>query len=68
MVRLSGQMFNFKSPRQSALFQPEQPRIGNLIQCLITEDFQQGFVISDDQQIITALSKVTRLLEASGDG
>ena len=63
MIRLARKMSNLKAPRQSALFQPEQPCVGNLIQCPVTKDFDQGLVISDNKEVVTALCEVTRLFK-----
>ena len=59
-------MSNLKAPRQSVLFQPEQPWVGNLIQCPVTKHFYKGLAISDKKEVVTALCEVKCLFNTLG--
>ena len=60
-------MFDVKAPGKGALFELEQPRIGYLVLLSVAIDFDQGFVISDDNKIVTTLGEEAGLFKAPGD-
>ena len=67
VVGFARQVFDIKAPGKGALFESKQLRIGYLVQRSVTKDFDQGFVISDDNEIITTLGEVAGLFKAPGD-
>ena len=67
MVGFARQVFDVKAPEKGALFESQQPRIGYLVQHSVIRDFDQGFVISDDNKIVAALGEVAGLFKALGD-
>ena len=55
-------MSDLEAPRESALFEAKQARIGDLIQSAVAEDHDKGFVIGDYHEVVAILCKVARLL------
>lgn len=64
VVGFAEQVFDVKAPGKGALFESEQPSI---VQRLVTKDFDQGLVISDDYKIVTTLGEIAHLFKAPGD-
>ena len=59
-------MSDVEAPGEGKLFESEQPGVGDLVQSSVAKDFHQGLMISDDDEIVTALGEVASLLEAPG--
>ena len=55
-------MSDLEAPRESALLEAKQVRIGDLIQSAVAEDLDKGFVIGDYHEVVATLCKVARLL------
>ena len=64
VVGFAGQVFDVEAPGKSALSESEQPRIGYLVQRSVTKDFNQWFVISDHNMIVTTMGEVAGLFKA----
>ena len=66
MVDFARQVFDAEAAGKGVLFESVQPRIGYLIQCSV-EDFDQGFVISNDNKIVAILGEVAGFFKAPED-
>lgn len=67
MVGFAGQVFDVEEPGKGTLFKAEQSGIGDLVQRAVTKYFDQGLVISDDDEVIATLGEVASLLKTPGD-
>lgn len=67
MVGSSGQVLDVKAPGKGTLFKSEQSGVGYLVQRVVAKYFDQGLVVSDNDEIITTLGEVASLLEAPSD-
>ena len=67
MVGFAGQVFDVEAPGKGTLFKSEQSGVGYLVQRAVAKYFDQGLVISDDDEVITTLGEVASLLKAPSD-
>ena len=68
MVALPREVPDVEAPREGALLQAEQARVGDLVEGAISEYLHQGLVAGDDDQVVASLGEVPGLLEAPCDG
>jgi len=53
-----------RKPQERVLFQLEESGVGNLVQGSITKYLSQGFMVSDDDKVMTSNRKELGLLQA----
>ena len=54
--------------RQSAPFQPEEAGVLDVIQCAVTQDLDQGLVVSGDYKVVASDGEESAVFQGANNG